>query len=184
MTRRARFRVPTPPRASARRFVGRLAAMGLVLGGCVETAPTGDETPGGAEPASAPDFLPDGRLLLYDNRGHKGPGGGSRIMEIDPATQKTEWVYAGNEQHPFYSRTRGKQQRLPNGNTLITESNGGRVFEVTRDREIVWEYVNALPATAGERRVGMVQDAARFGREELTFLTDRQKPSGSGAEAP
>ena len=131
-----------------------------------------------------PDFLPDGRLLLYDNRGHKGPGGGSRIMEIDPATQKTEWVYAGNEQHPFYSRTRGKQQRLPNGNTLITESNGGRVFEVTRDREIVWEYVNALPATAGERRVGMVQDAARFGREELTFLTDRQKPSGSGAEAP
>ena len=29
---------------------------------------------------------------------------------------------------------------MPNGNTLITESNKGHVFEVTRDGEIVWEF--------------------------------------------
>ena len=33
-------------------------------------------------------------------------------------------------------------QRLPNGNTLITESHCGRLFEVTRDGEIVWEFIN------------------------------------------
>jgi hypothetical protein len=33
-------------------------------------------------------------------------------------------------------------QRLPNGNTLINEASFGRFFEVTRDGEIVWEYVN------------------------------------------
>ena len=33
-------------------------------------------------------------------------------------------------------------QRLPNGNTLITESMNGRIFETTVEFEIVWEYVN------------------------------------------
>lgn len=32
--------------------------------------------------------------------------------------------------------------RLPNGNTLIMESMYGRVIEVTRDHEIVWEYIS------------------------------------------
>jgi hypothetical protein len=36
----------------------------------------------------------------------------------------------------------GYAQRLPNGNTLITESSFGRFFEVTKEGEIVWEYVN------------------------------------------
>src|SRR5258706_14516162 len=36
----------------------------------------------------------------------------------------------------------GNAQRLPNGNTLITESSFGRFFEVTKEGEIVWEYVN------------------------------------------
>jgi hypothetical protein len=33
-------------------------------------------------------------------------------------------------------------QRLPNGNTLITEGNGGRIIEVTAGHEIVWEYIS------------------------------------------
>jgi hypothetical protein len=33
-------------------------------------------------------------------------------------------------------------QRLPNGNTLITEGADGRVFEVTTGGDIVWEYVS------------------------------------------
>jgi hypothetical protein len=38
-------------------------------------------------------------------------------------------------------------QRLPNGNTLITEGQGGdrgRVFEVNPDKEIVWDYYMPL----------------------------------------
>ena len=33
-------------------------------------------------------------------------------------------------------------QRLPNGNTLICEGDFGRLFEVTAESELVWEYVN------------------------------------------
>jgi hypothetical protein len=33
-------------------------------------------------------------------------------------------------------------QRLPNGNTLITEGADGRLFEVTTGGDIVWEYVS------------------------------------------
>jgi hypothetical protein len=42
----------------------------------------------------------------------------------------------------FYSGFISSAQRLPNGNTLITEGAKGRIFEVTREREIVWEYVS------------------------------------------
>ncbi|MCX7013628.1 MAG: hypothetical protein NTW86_13910, partial [Candidatus Sumerlaeota bacterium] len=33
-------------------------------------------------------------------------------------------------------------QRLPNGNTLIAESDAGRIFEVTPGKELVWDYYN------------------------------------------
>ena len=39
-------------------------------------------------------------------------------------------------------------QRLPNGNTLIVEGSDGRFIEVTREHEIVWEYIN--PYDSGE----------------------------------
>ena len=45
----------------------------------------------------------------------------------------------------FFGTNISGAQRLPNGNTLITEGPTGRVFEVTAQRKIVWEYIN--PAT-------------------------------------
>jgi hypothetical protein len=51
---------------------------------------------------------------------------------------KTAHLVAWN----FFSPRMGCAQRLPNGNTLITESSFGRFFEVTKEGEIVWEYVN------------------------------------------
>jgi hypothetical protein len=43
--------------------------MCLVLGGCVEPPPAGDETPGGSDPTPAPDFLPDGVAADAPDRG-------------------------------------------------------------------------------------------------------------------
>ena len=117
-----------------------------------------------------PDFLSSGHLLVFDNRGHSGEGGGSRVLEIDPLSQRVVWAYGGDAAQPFFTRTRGAQQRLPNGNTLVTDSNSGRIFEVTPGGEIVWNYLNALAPRQGQPRVGLVQDAARFQREELPFL--------------
>jgi hypothetical protein len=41
----------------------------------------------------------------------------------------------------FYSPFISSAQRLPNGNTLITEGSDGRIIEVTAGHEIVWEYI-------------------------------------------
>lgn len=49
---------------------------------------------------------------------------------------------------------------------LITESTGGRILEVTRDKEIVWEYVNKL---SNDDRVGVVIRAQRFTPESVSF---------------
>ena len=83
-----------------------------------------------------PDFQPDGTITVYDNNTGSGT---SRILRIDSKTNATEVVFAGTEAVPFYSWQRGKHQVLPSGNVLITESQHGRVFEVTPSGDLVWE---------------------------------------------
>ena len=92
-----------------------------------------------------PTFLEQGNILLFDNHGH---GGRTKVIEFDPFTQAIVWSYDGSPQTPLYSHTCGSNQRLPNGNTLITESNQGRALEVTPDRRVAWEYFT--PHRAGE----------------------------------
>ena len=53
-------------------------------------------------------------------------------------------------QGAFYSSHISGAQRLPNGNTLICEGRTGRIFEITAQGEVVWEYVN--PYFAGSTR--------------------------------
>jgi hypothetical protein len=109
-----------------------------------------------------PVLLPNGRMLVFDNLGR---GGSSRIVEFDPVTQKVHWQYGGAPNEPFASWKVGVQQRLPNGNTLITESTEGRAFEVTPQGHIVWEFMN--PARAGEARelIATLYEFRRFGPE-------------------
>jgi len=96
-----------------------------------------------------PSLLEDGTILLFDNVGNLQPGNNSRVIQFDPQTLAVTWAYAGTAAKPFASIIRSSAQRLPNGNTLITESDGGRLLEVTRNGHIVWEYVN--PVRAGDR---------------------------------
>lgn len=94
-----------------------------------------------------PTVLPNGNLLLFDNLGQPGR---SRVVEFDPRGPDIRWTYEGREDEPFLSRTCGSAQRLPDGNTLITESDSGRAFEVNREGRVVWELYN--PARAGAHR--------------------------------
>jgi len=93
-----------------------------------------------------PSLLNNGNVLVFDNNGDEG---NSRIVEFDPVTQEMVWQYAGSEGRPFASNTCGTCQRLPNGNTLITESEAGRAFEVVPDGLIVWEFIS--PHRAGQK---------------------------------
>lgn len=104
-----------------------------------------------------PQFLDNGRLLLFDNRGSPTE---SRVLEYDPETQGFPWSYSGENAKPFLSKLRGMSQRLPNGNTLIVNSDAAKILEVTRDKETVWSCSTG----------GFMTSGRRFVPEELPFL--------------
>jgi hypothetical protein len=98
-----------------------------------------------------------GNLLVFDNGGASGYGfitplapkgsdalarPNSRVLEINPVTLELVWKYEAFGK--FYASNISGAQRLANGNTLITEGPDGRIFEVTPDAKIVWEYINPL----------------------------------------
>jgi hypothetical protein len=91
--------------------------------------------------------LENGHMMIFDNRGNEGA---SRVIEFDPLTLETVWVYKGAKPADFRSRECGSAHRLSNGNTLIVETDRGKALEVTPEGEIVWKYVN--PAQTGEHR--------------------------------
>jgi len=91
--------------------------------------------------------LDNGNILIFDNRGN---GGYSQLVEFEPATSVGVWIYRGREESDFYSKECGSNQRLPNGNTLISETDRGKAFEVTPQKQTVWKYIN--PKRAGDNR--------------------------------
>ncbi len=106
-----------------------------------------------------PTLLENGNILLFDNLGGKN---GSRILEFDPYTQKIRWSYAGSPEHPFFSKYCGTSRRLPGDNTLITDSLNGRAFEVTRDKEIVWEFYIPHRVGKSEKLIATLFDMIRL----------------------
>jgi hypothetical protein len=93
--------------------------------------------------------LPNGNILLFDNYGHYGSGGESKAIKFSPTTSKMIWTYAGDEHEYFGSGSTSGQQRLPNGNTRITDADGGRLLEVTPSGETVWQHMN--PVRRGQK---------------------------------
>ena len=65
------------------------------------------------------------------------------IPEEGPIGPETpSWTYTAPDKYSFYSPFVSGAQRLKSGNTLITTGVNGRIFEVTPENEIVWEYWN------------------------------------------
>lgn len=113
-----------------------------------------------------PKGLPgEGNLLVFDNGGWGGygvPNPGSkngtknalrdysRVLEFNPITLEVVWKLTPKElghaiptdASKFYSPYVSSAQRLPNGNTLVTEGSDGRIIEVTAEHEIVWEWIS------------------------------------------
>lgn len=106
-----------------------------------------------------PTLLDDGNMLVFDNKGWSGM---SRVIEIDPLTQETVWAYEGTQENGFFTKACGAAHRLPNGNTLIIESEAGRAFEVTPSNRIVWEYYNPERAGEGDQLIATLFDTVRL----------------------
>ncbi len=65
------------------------------------------------------------------------------ITEYDPLTNNKVWEYTAMPKESMQAPQMGNAQRLTNGNTLVcitTKENGGRIFELTPDKKIVWDY--------------------------------------------
>ncbi|KAL6240293.1 hypothetical protein RBB50_012799 [Rhinocladiella similis] len=111
-----------------------------------------DQISGQHNPHMIPKGLPGaGNVLVFDCQGGAGypaaPLGiyaGSRILEVDPVTKHIVWQWtAGEEGLPpwaFFSSFVSNAQRLPDGNTLVTEGMQGRLFQVTAAGKVAWEY--------------------------------------------
>ena len=119
------------------------------------------------------DVLDNGNILLFDGHGDLARGAGARVMEIDPLTLGTQWMFPAKNGRQLLSHSGGSQQRLPNGNTLISDAGGGRLLEVTSAGDVVWEYriprddyAGLLPAPMPLRAAA----ASRFSREQLELL--------------
>jgi hypothetical protein len=95
----------------------------------------------------------------------------SRVLEISPATGEIVWEYTDPCPSSFFSCIMSGAQRLPNGNTLICETIKGRFFEITGDREIVWEYINPFFNYG---------NLAGFGHNNMAFRAHRYGPEYSG----
>ncbi len=74
-----------------------------------------------------------------DNRGRYALADGAAYGPARPA-----WEYKAANPRDFYSSEISGAHRLPNGNTLICAGVHGKFFEVTREGETVWEYVNPM----------------------------------------
>lgn len=96
------------------------------------------------------------RLLLFNNGGGRPGGDHSSLDELvlpfDPERGflrdegrpfgPTEPVWSYSAPGAFFSPFISGAQRLPNGNTLACSGVPGRIFEVTYEGRIVWEFLN------------------------------------------
>ena len=120
-----------------------------------------------------PSLLSNGNVLIFDNGAHRKGWAmpASRVIEVDPRTNEIVWQYLDTPPYNFFSPYISGARRLPNGNTLITEGNFGRLFQVTPAGHIVWEYIN--PHFSEDPDVGennSVFRASHYTAEELPLL--------------
>jgi hypothetical protein len=103
----------------------------------------------------------EGHILVFNNGNDRPSGQYSTVDEITPPVDSNgeyylepgsaygpedyTWSYSANPPPNFYSYYCGDAVRLKNGNTLICDGVAGKFFEVTPEKDIVWQYVNPYP---------------------------------------
>jgi hypothetical protein len=106
-------------------------------------------------------YLGEGNIMVFCNGKHRPGLEYSSIDEIVPpidsngnyylesgsayGPEEQIWRYTAPNPEDFYATYLSGVQRLYSGNTLICVGDTGTFFEVTPDKEIVWEYVNPYP---------------------------------------
>lgn len=136
--------------------------------------------------------LANGNVLIFDNGAFRQGESitYTRAIEVDRASRKIVWEYRDRSQmHNFFTPFMGSAQRLANGNTLLCESAFGRLFEVTRDGYVCWEYVNPHFAPYPDEVTARIFPgesnalfrAYRYGLDEIPWLKAKLERKGGEA---
>lgn len=125
-----------------------------------------------------PTLLKNGNILVYDNGLDRVPNPfpiyGSRVVEIDPKLNKIVWQFDGGESAvdkvSIFSPIVGGAQRLDNGNTLITDGPKGHIFEVTPEKQVVWDLINPYQTKmTGKFPNNFVFKSRRYAQNEINW---------------
>jgi outer membrane protein assembly factor BamB len=136
--------------------------------------------------------LSNGNIMVFDNGLARG---WSRVVELDPIERKIVWQYfvaadkrkaekyadnlskrTDTADRAFYTKSKGSNQRLANGNTLICNADNGEIFEVAPDGRIVWRYTatDRIDQGGQELRSAFVR-AYRYDRAFIDGLIETHK---------
>lgn len=144
-----------------------------------------------------------GQITVFNNGSSRANRGWSSVDRIKPPVNekgfyslikgrafkpaKPAWSYSAPNKRDFHAHNISGAHALPNGNTLICSGPNGRLFEVTEEKEIVWEYV--LPSLGGGNGTGRRAMATsmfrvtRYAKDYAAFKGRDLKPRGSLEEA-
>lgn len=116
-----------------------------------------------------PTWVGAGNVQIFDNG-----RANSRIVELNPENDEVVWSFMGQPPPQFFSGFISGAQRLPNNSVVVCEGVSGRLFEVTRSGDVVWEWIN--PFTHLGRGGGMTVTMYRAHRylPDHPGLADRE----------
>ena len=66
----------------------------------------------------------------------------SAVIEVNPRDDMVAWQFTSEPDIQFFSAHISGAERLPGGNVLVSEGASGRLFEITRRGEVVWEWIS------------------------------------------
>ncbi len=114
----------------------------------------------------------DGNIILFNNF---LTAERSSVLTLDPRARRVIWEYTGPKSEPLHSRRSGHVQLLPNGNTLVVETDRGRALELAEDGEVVWEFRS--PYRVGERgdKVANLYSLKRVEASQTSWLGSKEK---------
>ncbi|MFC6769196.1 arylsulfotransferase family protein [Natrinema soli] len=127
-----------------------------------------------------PDFIPESRggpaVLVADSE-----NGQIEEFQREDGEWNRSWLW--EDERIQWPRD---ADRLPNGNTLITDTHGNRVMAVNESGDIVWEVESTLPYEAERLEAGAEsesgQSARELGLESRTVTEDAGGTGGFGID--
>src|SRR3989338_128629 len=138
-----------------------------------------NQIPGNLEGPHTPMMTSRGNIIVLDNGRYRK---WSRIISIDQINLNITWEYKTENPEDFFSLSQSSVQLLPNNNLLVTEAEKGRAFELTPDKEIVWEFYNPDQQNESnsnaKEKYGQRQEIYRMTKYDEKFIDSLIKENG------